>query len=338
MVYQGVGNGLVNIVNKFCQQQNIISPIHKNYALNERIPLQEWFRILNYLNKKYRKNDLAIQLGKLSEPETMGLVSYLALYCENVREIFQVYTHYQKVWYDVVSFETWESKKHFILYWNNPAYLEAGLYMKEMRIALMINLYIFMKFFSNLVCEESFKIEKIELRLDNVSVAETQLYSKHFSCPVVFNAESNRVYFRPKILDLKIPSPNKDHYLRNLLTHSADVQLEKYAEDISFKELIYRNIIAAIKENRTDIHYVAEKIGLKPRVIQNRLKQHNSSYSEQLVEVRKMLAFHYLENDRLSIGEISELLGYQEQASFHHTFKGWTGKSPRKWRLERRVA
>ena len=71
------------------------------------------------------------------------------------------------------------------------------------------------------------------------------------------------------MLDLKISSPNKDEYLKRILTQSADAQLEQYTQDLSFKELIYRSIIEAIKENRTDIHYVAEKIGLKPRVIQN---------------------------------------------------------------------
>ncbi|EPF70066.1 hypothetical protein F945_03083 [Acinetobacter rudis CIP 110305] len=338
MVCKGVGNGLVHMVNRFCQKINISSPIRKQYTLNERIPLEEWFRILGYLNKHYHENDLAIQLGELSELESMGLITYLSMYCKSVREVFQIYARYQKVWYDIVNFNRVENKDEFVIYWNNPAYIEAGLYMKEMRIALMVGLCVLMKYMSDLALSAKFKVEKIELRLANVSLAETKRSIEHFSCPVVFKAESNRICFRREMLELEISTPNQDEYLRRILTHSADVQLERYSHNTNFKELIYSSIVTALQENRTDIQYVAEKIGLKPRVIQNRLKQYNCSYSEQLAEVRKMLAFHYLENEDLTIGEISILLGYQEQASFHHTFKLWTGKSPRRWRLERGAA
>lgn len=338
MVYKGVGNGLVHIIDKFCLQHNIISPIQREYALNERIPLEEWFRILGYLNKHYSKHDLAIQLGKLSQPENMGLIAYLSMYCETMRDVFQIYARYQKVWYDVVTFDVQESPEQFIFYWNNPAYIEAGLYVKEMRIALMLGLCIFTKFLTSLVLPAHFKVKQIELRLAKAHFVEVQSYKEYFDCPVICQATYNRISFSHDMLDLKISSPNKDEYLKRILTQSADAQLEQYTQDLSFKELIYRSIIEAIKENRTDIHYVAEKIGLKPRVIQNRLKQYNSSYSEQLAEVRKVLAFQYLENATLSIGEIAILLGYQEQASFHHTFKNWTGKSPRRWRLERGAA
>lgn len=338
MINKGVANALVQLIDQFCLQHNIISPIQRKYELNERIPLEEWFRILNYLNKYYSKNDLAIQLAKLSRPENIGLIAYLSMYCETIRDVFQVYARYQKVWYDVVRFSVQESADQFIFYWDNPVYIEAGLYINEMRLALMTGLSIFTQFMSSLVLPAHFKVQRIELCLGHSCLAEIRSYTEYFDCPITLHAQYNRIYFSRDILDLKIVSPNKDEYLKRILVQSADAQLEQYLPDMSFKELIYRSIVAAIKENRTDIHYVADKLGLKPRAIQNRLKQDNSTYSEQLAEVRKALAFQYLENATLSIGEIAVLLGYQEQASFHHTFKRWTGKSPRKWRLERGAA
>lgn len=336
MEFKGVGSGLAHVVNKFCTQHGIISPIRKEYALNDRIPLPEWFRILAYLDRRYTGNDLGIQLGLLSEPENMGLIAYLCMYCKNIREVFEIYTRYQKVWYDIVEFDVQETQDHLIFYWDNPTFIDVGIYVKEMHCALIIALTSFHKFYNQLVAPAHFKMEKIELRLP--ATAEADLYASYFSCPYILNAAQNRIYYSKDALDLEIISPKKDEYLRQVLTLNANEQLQKYTEKISFKELIYRSIVEAIQENRTDVAYIAEKIGMKPRLIQHRLKQYNSNYSEQLAEVRKMLAFKYLTDKTLSIREISSLLGYREQASFQHSFKTWTGKSPRQWRLEKGAA
>ena len=332
MVFRGVGNGLVRVVNEFCIQHDIISPIHKEYAVDERIPLVEWYRILDYLSRYYDKDDLGIQLGLLSEPQDMGLVAYLCGYCKDVREVFEVYRRYHRVWYDVLTFDFQETDEHFVFYWDNPIYVDAGLYVKEMRTAAAVTISAFYKFISQLVLPARFEIDKVELKLP--ASAETNFYSSILSCPYVFDAEFNGIYFSKDMLDLKIVSPNTDEFLQKVLTHSANQQLEKYVEKISFKELINRNILEALQDNHTDVQYIAEKIGIKARLIQQRLKQYDSSYSEQLAEVRKLLAFQYLKDHSLNIGQIASMLGYQEQASFHHSFKGWTGKSPRQWRLE----
>lgn len=335
MAFRGVANSLALVVNKFCEQQNIISPIHQKYALNERIPLEEWFRVLAYLDQHYGKQDLGIQLGQLSELESMGLIAYLGQYCSNIREAFDTYTRYQKVWYDVVTFEVYETPDHYVFHWHNPVYIEAGLYVTEMRIAITVGLAIFSKFINGLIVPAHFEIDKMQFSFEGPQHKDD--YQALCLCPCDFNAEHNRVFFSKDVLGLKVTQQNHDDYLRNVLMHSAEQQLEKYSDHVSFNELVSQNIIKALKENRKDINYVAEKMAMKPRDLQAGLKQCGSSYSEQLTEVRKMLAFKYLKNDGLTVGEIANRLGYQEQASFQHSFKQWTGISPRQWRVEQMV-
>lgn len=332
MVFRGVANSLALVVNKFCEQQNIVSPVQKKYALNERMPLEEWFRILAYLDQHYGKQDLGIQLGQLSELESMGLIAYLGQYCSNIREAFDTYTRYQKVWYDVVTFDVYETLDHYVFHWNNPAYVEAGLYVTEMRIAITVGLAIFSKFIKSLIVPAHFEIDKMQFSFEGPKHKDD--YQALCLYPCDFNAEHNRIYFSKDILGLKVTQPNQDHYLRKVLTHSAEQQLKKYSDHASFNELVAQNIIKALKQNRKDINYVAEKMAMKPRDLQAELKQCNSSYSEQLTKVRKMLAFQHLKNHSLTVGEVANLLGYQEQASFQHSFKLWTGQSPRQWRLE----
>ncbi|MDE2401852.1 MAG: helix-turn-helix domain-containing protein [Burkholderiales bacterium] len=57
-----------------------------------------------------------------------------------------------------------------------------------------------------------------------------------------------------------------------------------------------------------------------------------------LNSTRIELAKHYLENATLTLTEIAFLLGYQEQSSFSHAFREWTGINPAAWRQQRAEA
>jgi AraC-like DNA-binding protein len=46
------------------------------------------------------------------------------------------------------------------------------------------------------------------------------------------------------------------------------------------------------------------------------------------------LARQYLRESDISLTQVAWLLGYREPSSFSHAFKRWTGKPPRRARLE----
>jgi AraC-like DNA-binding protein len=77
---------------------------------------------------------------------------------------------------------------------------------------------------------------------------------------------------------------------------------------------------------------LANTLGLSPRSLQRKLKDEQTSYSELLEETRRQLGKQYLSDSRLSINEITYLLGFSEPASFSRAFKRWTGHSPTEYR------
>jgi len=52
-----------------------------------------------------------------------------------------------------------------------------------------------------------------------------------------------------------------------------------------------------------------------------------------LGEARKTLALGYLEQSRLSITEISFMLGFNDTSSFNRALKRWKGKAPSEFRV-----
>ncbi|TCM69914.1 AraC-like DNA-binding protein [Acinetobacter calcoaceticus] len=249
--------------------------------------------------------------------------------CENVGQVLELYQKYQKIWYDLTPFESIETEQYYIAIWDNPAYLDIGLYMKETMLAHDVGLSIFYNFLSNLVLPQKFSIERMEMSLprpDNIKI-----YENYFGCPFIFDAPHNMVVYRKATLALEI-SYNNDKVLKRILEKNADELLSRFPEETTFKEFVSRSIVASIHDQRPDIEYTATKMGISTRLLQYRLKKIGTSFSEELTTIRKALATQYLENQELSIHEISALLAYKEQTSFNHAFKSWTGKSPNQWR------
>lgn len=80
---------------------------------------------------------------------------------------------------------------------------------------------------------------------------------------------------------------------------------------------------------------IASTLHITLRTFRRRLQEQGSSYRQLLEEARQRDSRHLLEKPGLEIRRISELLGYADPANFTRAFKGWTGETPREWRLKR---
>lgn len=82
----------------------------------------------------------------------------------------------------------------------------------------------------------------------------------------------------------------------------------------------------------------ARRLAMSQRTLQRRLKDEGTSFQAELNTLRADLATHYLTRSRVSPGEISFLLGYDDPNSFFRAFQGWTGTTPARVRAGGRPA
>ena len=73
---------------------------------------------------------------------------------------------------------------------------------------------------------------------------------------------------------------------------------------------------------------VDDSLFISTRTLQRRLSEEGHTYKQHLENVRRTLAEEYIRDERLSLNEISYLLGFSEQSSFSRAFKRWTGTTP----------
>lgn len=77
---------------------------------------------------------------------------------------------------------------------------------------------------------------------------------------------------------------------------------------------------------------VAKRVAMSPRTLQRRLSEAGTTFQSLVDEARRCLAQGYLEDERLTVGEVAYMLGYSEPSAFVRAFKRWTGRTPRQFR------
>ena len=136
--------------------------------------------------------------------------------------------------------------------------------------------------------------------------------------------------FDNEYLRLPVLLSNKE-VLETLERTARKLQERLYAKG-PWSEKVARLIIDMMKGQKPEIDFIARKLAVSPRNLQIRLREEGETYQHLLDQVRKEQALYFLENENLSISEISFLLGYSEQSVFSRAFKQWVGCTPGQYR------
>ena len=151
-----------------------------------------------------------------------------------------------------------------------------------------------------------------------------------FQCPVSFGARTNS--FTISAADADKPRSCSNAQLALL----SDQILIEYVAKLDDDNIVEQTKVAIIQElasgNISDA-IIARSFNMTERTLQRRLRCHGVTFKTLLNQVRRDLADTYIRDNRLSLSEISFMLGFAEISSFSHAFKRWTGKSPTDYRL-----
>lgn len=108
--------------------------------------------------------------------------------------------------------------------------------------------------------------------------------------------------------------------------------LQKRMQDLKinskFRERVRACLIEILASGQCAMVDVAKRLAISPRTLQRRLQEEDTSFKQELSDLRAELANHYLANTPYSSAEISFLLGYSEPSSFFRAFHIWTGTTP----------
>lgn len=158
-------------------------------------------------------------------------------------------------------------------------------------------------------------------------------YHRIFGADVLFGCERNYASFDAALLQW--PVPNADVGMYPLLQQHAEQLLkekQRAESDGGIVALVRASISRNLAQDRVRLPQIAQELNITQRTLQRKLQEAGLSFQQLLDQTRHELALDYLKQGQLGIAEIAFMLGFQEQSSFNHAFKEWTGLNPGAYR------
>ncbi len=163
------------------------------------------------------------------------------------------------------------------------------------------------------------------VELAHPPAADPALYRAWFDAPVTFDCDVTQLVLPRSALAIRLASA--DPALLTILTRAADELAAQRPDDPTVTAQVARALREALRQDEGSVELIAKRLGMTPRSLQRRLKDENTSFNAVRESVRQELSQRYLA-EKLSIAEISFLLGFSEPSAFVRAFKRWTGMTP----------
>ncbi|WP_437876741.1 AraC family transcriptional regulator ligand-binding domain-containing protein [Sorangium sp. So ce513] len=146
-------------------------------------------------------------------------------------------------------------------------------------------------------------------------------YERLFDAPVEFGAPCDELVFRRE--HLEVPFRAADPRLCEILEAFAQMRLQQPgpveaplpAAPSGFADEVRHALRECIAEGNPNIDNVAERMGMSPRTLQRRLREHHTSHRALLMETRAALVDRYLASASPSRHTLAAELGYASTRS-----------------------
>jgi len=156
-------------------------------------------------------------------------------------------------------------------------------------------------------------------------------YQDRLPVRIHYDRPRNALCFPATWLDC--PIRFSDEELAKISLAQCEQSLHQLAQDDGLRPRV-RRIVATSHPFPPRLGQVAQALFMSERTLKRHLQGEGATYQEVVDEVRLKRAEELLTTRRLSLGQISDALGYADAANFTRAFKRWTGMSPSAYRRD----
>ncbi|OEC91453.1 AraC family transcriptional regulator [Acinetobacter sp. YK3] len=172
--------------------------------------------------------------------------------------------------------------------------------------------------------------------LDSMKVwleQEEPIYSekiKRHIPSVQFGMPVTRISFHSENLDSSLPMASTAGLNFSLLHCESALETLHCADLVANK--VKKIIILKNQKGYPNFNELAKCLNISSRTLRRRLSEEGVSYTALLEQARKRDASRLLNDPNFSVGQVADMLGYNEISNFTRAFKKWTGSSPSNYR------
>jgi AraC-like DNA-binding protein len=178
------------------------------------------------------------------------------------------------------------------------------------------------------LCGPSFR--PLEVHLSHGKAPRQLPYRQCFDAPVVFDASHSELCFAAKWLAAPVAgaAPSALMLARHLAQGTERHEPMRWAERAraAARALVMTAELSGPK--------VAQALGVHPRTLRRRLAEEGIGLRGVFDTVRADLARELLKQTQLPLADIAATLGFADSSALVRAFRGWTGSTPGRWRVQ----
>lgn len=173
------------------------------------------------------------------------------------------------------------------------------------------------------------ELEPLAMEFVYPAPADDRPHRQAFGCTPRFGAEANRLLL--SAADLALPLPTHQPDLGRVQEQMLDDQLQQLGQTTT-STLVCAEIARRLPQGEPRRQDVAAGLGLAERTLQRRLQAESVSFQALLDRTRSELARQYLAEDRHTLTQVADLLGFVDSSNFFRACKRWFGMPPAQYR------
>ncbi len=175
--------------------------------------------------------------------------------------------------------------------------------------------------------------QRVSVHFDYPAPAYADAYFEVFSCPCHFDAERTEMRFPAAWLQLPVTSANLA--TAGICADMCERLLGGGKSQADVIEAVQRLLLGRPRRHILRLEEAAEQLNMSVSQLRKKLYRLGTSYKQIVLDVRMVLARHYLEGTGLPIKEIAYLLDYADPPPFCRAFKQYYGVAPQHYRNEK---
>ncbi|MEZ5568320.1 MAG: AraC family transcriptional regulator ligand-binding domain-containing protein [Halioglobus sp.] len=322
-----VASDLAGLLRRFLAQEGIqaadINAQLAAYPANSRMPMDEWWDLLEKIQLIRNEPALGVKIGACVQPEDSGVMGYMVMYCKTAGEALLHFQRYQQLIHNFSLMDIEARPESLVISWD----LEQG-------VSTQLSDEVFLSGLMTFIQRVTGRADLVprEIHFIHTVPFEHSHYERLLGCPVRFGCE--RVAVEIQLSALNIPINSHNPYLLSLLEKQAEALVDTGFHDELLNEL-QKILVEAISQGEATLAHIARRLNVSTRTLHRRLEERGLNFQKILQKTRRQLAEHYLSDSSLSLNEVAFLLGYSEQSAFNRAFRGWFNMPPKRYRVIR---
>lgn len=288
-----------------------------------RVPHESAMRLWELAVARTRDRQLGLHVASHVEPGAMDLIEYLARCSRTLGEALDRTSAYFGLLHDRVSFAVERDGEHAILrnvvppgLPTTPAYVENALASMAVMMRRMTRQ----------------PVPVVAVYFGHPAPRRTAEYRELFQGPVSFGAPVDALVVERACLDAVLSQA--DSVLASILERHVEMLLASGPRARTLQGRAAQLLSGELAGGHPNAAHIARRLNMSGRTLRRLLRDEGCSFRDVLSDVRRALAFRYLRDPVVPIGEVAFLVGFSDANAFHRAFKRWTGRTPGEFRRD----